>query len=155
MDIPLKVTAVPTKLASLISESRGMCKWNIIPVAPTPIEVVPSPTIIPESPEYPVFCTTSHNSVCSAGGPIKTKGGFVVVYPLPGLVMVTPVTTPLVIVASAVAVTDPTPILTSGVVEYPTPPLLMVIEVIVPAEETTAVAAAPVTTTGFTNFTPF
>ena len=64
-------------------------------------------------------------------------------------------TVPLEIVAVAVAVVDPIPTLTSGVVEYPTPPSLIVIEVIVPAEETTAVAAAPVTTTGFTNFTPF
>ena len=71
------------------------------------------------------------------------------------MVIVIPVTTPLEIVAVAVAVVDPIPTLTSGVVEYPTPPLLIVIEVIVPAEETTAVAAAPVTTTGFTNFIPF
>ena len=55
-------------------------------------------------------------------------------------------TTPLEIVAVAVAVVDPIPTLTSGVVEYPTPPSLIVIEVIVPADETTAVAAAPVTT---------
>ena len=66
-----------------------------------------------------------------------------------------PVTTPLVIVAVAVAVVDPIPTLTSGAVEYPTPPLLIVIEEIVPAVETTAVAAAPVTTTGFTNLIPF
>ena len=39
---------------------------------------------------------------------------------------------------------DPIPTLTSGAVEYPTPPLLIVIEEMVPAVETTAVAAAPV-----------
>ena len=111
------VMAVPTKSVFLISESRGIWRWNINPVEPTPTEVVPSPTIIPESPEYPVFCITSQDSVCLAGGPIKTKGGFVDVYPDPGLVMVTAATTPLEIVAVAVAVIDPIPTLTSGVVE--------------------------------------
>ena len=101
------------------------------------------------------YFATSQDSVCCAGGPIKTKGGFVDVYPDPGLVIVIPVTTPLPIVAVAVAVIDPIPTLTSGVVEYPTPPLLIVIEVMVPAAETTAVAAAPVTTIGFTNLLLF
>ena len=52
--MPLMVTAVPTKSLFLISESYGIWRWNVIPVDPTPIEVVPSPTIIPESPTYPV-----------------------------------------------------------------------------------------------------
>jgi len=39
------------------------------------------------------------------------------VYPAPGLVIVTPVTTPLMIVDVAVAVIDPIPTLTSGAAE--------------------------------------
>ena len=62
--------------------------------------------------------------------------------------IVTPVTTPAVRDATAVALNvlpNPTglPIVTSGVVEYPTPPSDNVIDVIVPATETLAVAAAP------------
>ena len=70
------------------------------------------------------------------------------VYPVPGAVIVTPVTTPAVRDATAVALNvlpNPTgfPMVTSGVVEYPTPPLDNEIDVIVPAAETLAVAAAP------------
>ena len=60
--------------------------------------------------------------------------------------MVIPVTTPLVIVAVAVAVVDPIPILTSGVVEYPTPPVPPIeIRMIpfLPSDLINAVAAAP------------
>ena len=93
-----------------------MWRWNIIPVDPTPIDVVPSPTTTPESPKYWEF-NTSFVSVCFTGGPIRTNGGLVWVYPAPGLTIVTPVTTPLVIVDIAVAVVDPIPTLTSGAVE--------------------------------------
>ena len=90
-------------------------------------------------------------SICFAGGLIRTNGGFVCVYPDPPLVIVIPVTTPPLIVAVAVAVVVPTPTLTSGIVEYPTPPVLREIEVIVPAVETIAVADAPTVSSGLTN----
>ena len=68
---------------------------------------------------------------------------------MPPLVIVTPVTTPFVSVAVAVAVPlvpIPTPfvlaILTVGVVKYPCPPSDNVIADIVPATETVAVAKA-------------
>ena len=78
-----------------------------------------------------------------------------VVYPVPGLLIATPVTTPPLIVAVAVALVDPIPTLTSGVVEYPTPPVERTIEDIVPAEETTAVAAAATVTSEETKVTSF
>ncbi len=82
------------------------------------------------------------------GGPIRTLGGVEVVYPAPGLLIATPVTTQPLIVAIAVALVLPTPMLTSGVVEYPTPPVERTIEDIVPAADTTAVAAADTVTVG-------
>ena len=78
-------------------------------------------------------------------------------YPNPGLVIVKLVTIPLLILAVAVALPEvPTPtgkpIATSGAVMYPAPPAVVVaipvtgsvktIDVIVPAAETIAVAAA-------------
>ena len=47
-----------------------------------------------------------------------------------------PVTTPPLIVAVAVAVVVPRPMLTSGTVEYPTPPVVREIDVIVPVSYT-------------------
>ena len=66
-------------------------------------------------------------------------------------------TTPPLIVAVAVALVDVSvsPMLTSGVVEYPTPPVERTIEDIVPAVDTTAVAAAATVTVGETKVTFF
>ena len=108
------------------------------------VAVVPTPTTIPESPEYVVVFTVSVNRV---GGSMRTAGGFVDVYPVPGPVTVIVFTTPaeIVDVADHLSV-DPSPTglckVTTGADEYPKPPLVISIELIVPADETIAVAAA-------------
>ena len=124
-----------------------MCKSKIKDVV-TPIVVVPNPTITPESPANK---STGLSSIATIdGGDIKTTGGFDDVYPVPALVIDRPETTPEAIVAVAVAVIPPPTtcctvpaILTVGVVEYPTPPLEITKEVIVPLSDTTAVAEDP------------
>ena len=104
------------------------------------------PVITPKSPLYEAMVLFSVSG--PAGGPIRTTGGLVKVYPVPGAEIVTLVTTPAVIDATAVAhkvLPNPTGfcIVTSGVVEYPTPPPDNTMDDIVPAIETLAVAAAP------------
>ena len=83
-------------------------------------------------------------------GTKKTKGGLVLVHPTPRFVNAIPVTTPLIHVASAIAivlVVNPMvdAMLTVGIAEYPTPPVEIVKDEIVPHPETTAVAAAEIT----------
>ena len=86
-------------------------------------------------------------SLTSLGGSISTTGGFVEVYPVPGPVIVMALTTPDEIADVAVAlVVVPSPtgvaIVTIGADVYPKPPSVIVIDVIVPAADTLAVAAA-------------
>ena len=95
----LIVTAVPAILVSLKNELYGIWRSNIKDVVPTPTFVVPNPTITPRSPTKEV---TDTSSSVNAGGDIRTAGGFVLVYPTPGLVMATPVTVP-----PALIVTEP------------------------------------------------
>ena len=126
-------------------------------VVPTPTLVVPNPTRTPWSPKK--FLTLTSSSVV-VGGPIRTTGGLDWLYPDPWLETAIPVTTPPLIVAVPIAVdVDPTPTavlatLTLGVAAYPTPPSDITNDDIVPAVETTAVAAAAtLVPDGLTNLT--
>ena len=118
---------------------------NTIPVDATPTQVVPTPTISPKSPSY---VEESFISLVTLGTSIRTSGTEVLVYPVPGEVTVIAETASPVRVDVAdaqVVVPRPTgvPIITSGAAVYPVPPKLTVTAEIVPAADTTAVAAAP------------
>ena len=142
------MVAIPTVTVfpSRNGESVGIYKSNIIPVEATPTEVVFIPVITPKS---PVYETLSIISYLGWGDSINISGGFVDVYPNPGLEIEIDVIEPLVIIALAWArPVSPTPIGLlidiEGVVLYPTPLFDNMMEEIVPAEETTAVAAAEI-----------
>ena len=75
-------------------------------VVPTPTEVFEIETIFPESPSYTTF---SIISLFTAGGSMRTCGGFVFVYPNPLFVTVIFVIIPLVTEHVAMAIVFPTP----------------------------------------------
>jgi hypothetical protein len=136
------VTAEPTIEDCRKYESTGI-KVSKINLVADPMEVIPNPTITPESPLYEY---TGDVSDVNTGGSIKTIGGFVEVYPDPGPIILNELTYPEIIIDDTIAV-DPNPIgdcmVTIGLFVYPYPPFERIIEEIVPAADTIAVADAP------------
>ena len=122
-----------------------MYRSKTIPVEATPTLVVAIPTISPKSPSY---AEESFTSLVGVGIVIRTSGGLVLVYPVPGDVTVIAETASPVrvdVTDALVVVPNPTgvPMMTLGAAVYPVPPELTTTEDIVPAADTTAVADAP------------
>ena len=80
------------------------------------------------------------------GIPITTSGNDVVVYEDPALTIVNPEMVPAALTVAIILAPNPMvdAMLTTGGFLYPEPPPLTIILEIVPAAETTAVAAAPI-----------